>query len=121
VVVTRRDAGEVLDSTISVVASQMAWQTDRASLAGIEAEWRRKLALREARMREALAGFDGPLVEVEFADLNGGWRDVMAQTYAGLGLELTPAALAAMEREQALADRSAHRLHAGTYRQFARA
>jgi hypothetical protein len=121
VVVTRREAHEVLDSTVSVVASQMAWQTDHASLAEIEAEWRRKLALREARMREALAGYEGPLAEVDFADLNRDWRGAMAQAYAALGLELTPSALAAMEREQALANRSAHRLHAGTYSRFARA
>lgn len=121
VVVTRRDPHEVLDSTISVVASQMAYQTDHASLAEIEAEWRRKLALREARITAALAAFHGPLAEVEFAELNRDWRGAMAQTYAALGLELTPAALAAMDKEQAVADRSAHHLHAGSYRRFARA
>jgi hypothetical protein len=121
VVVTRRDAREVLDSTLSVVASQMAYQTDHAALAEIELEWRRKLALREARMAEALAAFDGPMAEVDFADLSRDWRGVMAQTYAALGVDFTPEARAAMEKEQALAERSAHRLHAGTYSRFARA
>ena len=121
VVVTRRSEQEVLDSTVSVVASQTAYQTDRASLGEIEAEWRRKLALREARLGQALVLFHGPLAEVAFAALNGDWRGEIARVYRALGLELSPAALAAMEREQAAAGGSAHRHHARTYRGFARA
>jgi hypothetical protein len=121
VVATRRDTDEVLASTISVVASQMAWQSDHAALEWIEAEWRRKLALREARTEAALAGFRGPLAEVEFSDFNRDWRGAMTQAYAALGLDLTPAALAAMEKEQAVAKNSVHRLHEGIYRQAARA
>ena len=121
VVVARRDSREVLDSTVSVVASQMACQTDHASLGEIERVWERKLALRETRMEAALAAFPGPRAEVEFTALNRDWRGEMAAVYAALGLELSPAALAAMDEEQAVAMRSAHRLHAGTYRQFARA
>ena len=97
----RRDSREVLDSTVSVVASQMAYQSDHVSLDAIEREWARKLALREARLETALAGFCGPLAEVEFADLNRDWRGEVARVYAALGLDLSPAALAAMEREQA--------------------
>jgi hypothetical protein len=119
VVVTRRDNEDVLASTLSVVTSQMAYQTDRASLPEIEAEWQRKLALREERMEGALAEFRGPLAEVEFAELNRDWRGAMAQVYAALGLELTPAALTEMEKEQAVSERSAYRLHSSTYRRFA--
>jgi hypothetical protein len=121
VVVARRGAGDVLASTVSVVAGQMAYQTDRADLAGIEREWRRKLALRERRLADALAAFQGPLAHVEFAELNADWRGAMTQVYASLGLELAPQALAAMEREQTASGRSAYRLHAETYRGFARA
>ena len=121
VVVARRDSREVLDSTVSVVASQMAYQSDHASLDAIEREWERKLALREARLETALAGFGGPLAEVDFADLNRDWHGEIERVYAVLGLDLTPAALAAMEKEQAAATKSAHRLHADAYRQFARA
>lgn len=95
-VVARRPLGRVLDSTLSVLASQMAYQSDHVSLAAIEGEWRRKIELRERRMAEGLAGF------------------------AGLGLDLTPAALEAMEREQAAANASPHRLHSQAYRRFAR-
>jgi hypothetical protein len=119
--VARRDSREVLDSTVSVVASQMACQTDHAALDAIEREWARKLGLREARMRAALAEFGGPVAEVEFAALNRDWRGEMARVYAALGLNLSGEALAGMEREQAVADRSAYRHHAGTYRRFARA
>jgi hypothetical protein len=121
VVLTRRDDRDVLDSTVSVVASQSAYQSDHASLAAIEGEWRRKLAMRETRIEAALAGFGGPVAEVAFADLNRDWRSAVAGVYAALAIELTPAALAAMEKEQAAAETSAHRLHAGTYRRFARA
>ena len=68
-----------------------------------------------------LAAFAGPKVEVGYADLDHDWRGTIARVYAALGIELTPAALAAMESEQAVAEKSAHRLHAGTYRLFARA
>ena len=121
VVVTRRSFQEVLASTVSVVASQMAYQTDSASLPEIEREWRRKLALREARTTKALEGFAGPVAEVHFADLNRDWHCEVRRIYTALGLELTPAALAAMEREQAAATRSPHTRHAATYREFGRA
>ena len=121
VVVARRDCREVLASTVSVVASQMAYQTDHAALDEIEREWARKLALREARMGAALAGFGGPVAQVEFAALSRDWRGEMARVYAALGLNLSGEALAAMEREQAVANRSAYRHHAGAYRRFARA
>jgi hypothetical protein len=121
VVVTRRDEHEVLASSISVVTNQMACQSDHIALAEVEHEWRRKLALREARMEAAMADFAGPLAEVEFDALGRDWRGEIARVYAALDLDLKPAALTAMESEQAAADKSAHRLHAGIYRSFARA
>jgi len=118
-VVARRPLGRVLDSTLSVLASQMACQSDHISLAAIETEWRRKIELREGRMAVGFAGFAGPRVEVDYADLDGDWRDEIQRIYATLGLELTPSAIAAMEREQSASRASPHRLHATTYRRFA--
>jgi hypothetical protein len=118
VVVTQRKRDEVLASTLSLVTSQMAYQTDRASLAEIEREWERKLALREQRMAAALAQFRGRVAEVEFADLNRDWRGATARLYAALGMELTASAWAAMEKEQADSSRQAYRSHASTYRRF---
>jgi hypothetical protein len=121
IVVTRRNADEVLASTLSVVSSQMACQTNQGVLAEIEREWQRKMSLRDERIAKALARFTGPLAHVDFAELNRDWREAIRRVYADLGLELTPEALGAMEREQARASRSAHTLHASTYQQFARA
>ena len=121
VVVTRRESGAVLESSVSLVACQMAFQTDHASLPPIEREWRRKLGLRQQRMETALARFAGPVTEVDFEALSADWRGEIARAYAALGIALTPAALAAMEREQAAAEGSAHRRHAGDYGRFARA
>ena len=121
VIIPCYNEGEVLRSTVSVIASQMAVQSDSVTLDGIEREWSRKIALRETRMAEALAGFRGPVAEVDYAALGEDWRAEIARAYAELGLQLTPHALEAMEREQAAAGRSPHRRHAQNYREFARA
>lgn len=110
-VVTRREAKPVLSSAISVIASQRACQSDTACLDAITAEWQRKIALRDARMEAALARFDGPLAEVDFADLEADWEGVMAATYCALGLEFDAAALSAMQAEQARAKASRHKHH----------
>ena len=117
-VVTQRTHDEVLASSVSMVAAQMAFQTDTASLAAIEAEWRRKLALREARVEAALAHWHGPVARVDYAALNADWRAEIARTYAALGLALSPQALAAMEAEQAQAAREAHTAHARDLARF---
>ena len=115
VVVTRRCDDQVLASTMSVVAGQMAYQSDRADLAGIEAEWRRKLALREERMIAALAGFTGPVAEVEFDALGADWEGEIARVYRALDLSLTEAAMAAMRAEHGRAKTSPHHGHRAVY------
>ena len=117
-VVTHRAHEEVLASSVSMVAAQMAFQTDHASIAAIEAEWRRKLALRETRVEAALAEWTGPVARVDYAALNTDWRGEIARTYDALGVPLTPAALAAMEAEQARAARDGHHAHAGDLARF---
>ena len=119
-VVTRRDHEDVLASSVSMVAAQMAFQTDQASIEAIEAEWRRKLTLREARVEQVLAGWHGPVARVDFAALNADWRGEVARTYAALGLRLSPAALQAMEAEQARAAREGHHAHAHDLARFRR-
>lgn len=118
VVVTRRDHGEVLASTVSMVASQMAFQTDHAGVADIEAEWRRKLALRETRVAAALERFSGPLCHVSFDALGVDWRGEIARVYTALGLELTGEALAAMAAEQRRSQGDRHHGHAGQLARF---
>lgn len=111
-VVTRRDHDEVLASTVSMVACQMAFQTDSANLPQIETEWERKLALRAARVEQALAAACAPVAEVEFAALGADWRGEMARVYAALGLDLTRETLALMAAEQKRSEGGDHVGHA---------
>jgi hypothetical protein len=121
VVVARRDVEDVVNSATSLVANQMAMQSNDADLGWIEVECRRKVALREERISSALADFEGPLAEVEFAALDADWESAVAGIYRQLNLALTPSALAAMQAEQNSAAHSPHRAHAQIYRRFARA
>ena len=121
VVRTRRDHDDVAASAVSLIANQMAIQSDAADLAWIAAEADRKIALREARMDAALKGFTGLQAEVTFAQLDHDWEGALARAYAALDLPLTNEALAAMHREQRLAKRALHHSHRRTYRSFARA
>ncbi|MBX7482498.1 sulfotransferase [Qipengyuania qiaonensis] len=118
-VVTHREGRALLDSSVSLVASQMAFQTDYADLVAIEAEWRRKLALRDERIEATLAGFDGPVARIDFDALGANWRREIAQTYDAIGIQLTAEALEAMEAEQALSANSAHLQHRLQIAQFA--
>ncbi|MFA9201782.1 MAG: sulfotransferase, partial [Cypionkella sp.] len=96
VVVARRETGAVLDSAVSLVAGQSAFQSDTRDLGAIRSEWRRKLALREARMAEALGGHRSQVAIVGFDALNADWRAAMRGVYRELGLPLGGPALAAM-------------------------
>jgi hypothetical protein len=118
VVVTRRNPEQVLASTISVVASQMAWQSEHASLERIEAEWRRKLALREERMEAAVAGFTGTVAQVDYAALDADWETAIEGVYRDLGLILSSPARAAMRGEQHRATTAPHHHHQAQIRRF---
>ena len=119
VVVARRASADTLLSTVSMVASQTAFQTDHASLDTIQREWRRKLELRESRIERALANFSGPVAEIDYDDLGADWGGAIARIYRALDLKLTPAALAAMTAEQGRAAKSPHRAHREALRRFA--
>ena len=118
IVTTDRCNRRTLESSVSLVASQVAFQTDHGDLDAIRAEWSRKLALREERMDAALARFDGPRAEACFDALGKDWRAVMRGVYRDLGLTLDEAALTAMEAEQALSERGAHHAHRAQIKQF---
>lgn len=120
-VVAEREIEAVLDSTVSMVAGQSAFQSDARDLDAIRAEWRRKLTLREGRMSGGLAAHSEPVARVHFAALDADWRAAITSIYAALELDLSPAAMAGMEREQAAAARSPHRAHARTLDRFASA
>ena len=119
IVLCTRAEDEVLSSSISMTASQMAFQTDTRDLAALTRTWEGRIAMRETAMRQALTHFDGPLAEVGFAALNANWRASIAQVYRSLGLVITPAALDAMAREYSEMRRDAHGGHAAQIEQFA--
>ena len=119
-VIARRSGEAVIDSTVSMVASQSALQSAARDPAAIRKEWQRKLALREDRIANALTAHDGPVASVSYDDLDADWRAAIGQVYATLGIALSNAALAAMEREQRIASRSPHHDHGKTLNRFVR-
>lgn len=118
VVMTQRDKADVASSAASLVANQMAIQSDRATMDWILPECGRKIALRQVRMEDALADFGGPVAKVRFEALDADWEGAMADLYKALGLEFTSGVLAAMRAEQARARRSPHAAHRRAYRTF---
>ncbi len=118
-VIAKRGTEQVLPSSVSMIASQMAPQSQSIDLASLKAEWRRKLALRDERMQLALEGFKGRKAEVDFADLDRDWRGAMTQTYSALGIRLSDAGLRAMEQEQSRSAKSHYRKHQAQMKRFA--
>jgi hypothetical protein len=111
-VIAEREHEAVLKSAVSLAANQMALQSDACCLAAIEARWRHKIALREARMAETLAHWRGRIAWASFADLNADWEQAIARCYRDLGLSLTPEALVQMRRVMAASANGQHHAHA---------
>lgn len=111
VVLTHRCEDELIQSAASLVANQMAMQSDHVDFAWIETEVARKIDLRQARMNAALSDFSGPKAVVDFAALNAGWEPEVFRLYNDLGLQLSAQALEAFRREQGRADQSPHKAH----------
>jgi len=120
-VIAEREHEAVLKSAVSLAANQMAIQSDSCCLTAIEARWRHKIALREARMAQALADWQGPVASACFNALNADWKSAITRIYADLGLALTPQALAAMRRVMAASQGGHHHAHAEQLARFARA
>jgi hypothetical protein len=118
-VLAEREHEAVLKSAISLAANQMAMQSDSCCLDQIEARWRHKIALREARMAEALRGWQGQQARACFNALNADWEAAIAGIYTDLGLTLTPEARAAMRKVMAASDSGHHHAHAEQLARFA--
>ena len=117
-VVSRREDADTLRSSVSLVANQMAIQSDTVSLPHIEQEWERKIAMRNARIEQAFGATENPVAEIDFDRLNADWAREMRRLYRALGLDLRASAVAAMEAEQSRAASSPHRQHAKQIRGF---
>jgi len=120
-VVARRDPAAVLESSVSLAANQMAVQSDSCEIETIRANWKRKIALREERRSAALASWQGPLAQIDFAAMNEDWEREIARAYRALGLTLGRPALAAMRAAMDRSQRGAHRSHARQLEAFASA
>jgi hypothetical protein len=118
-VLAEREHEAVLKSAVSLAANQMAMQSDTCCLDAIEARWRHKIALREARMAAALEGWQGLVARAGFDALNADWEAAITQVYADLGLALTPEARAAMHKVMAASEDGHHRAHAEQLARFA--
>ena len=121
VVLTQRCERDLARSAASLVANQMAIQSDDVDFDWIVSEMTRKIALRQERMDDALAGFTGALSVVEFEALNGDWEKEVSRLYADIGLPLTTRALKEMRGEQSRAAEGEHQAHSKTYQAFAEA
>ena len=111
VVRCRRDTRDVLASSLSMVASQMAFQNRHLNTDIIEDYWRRRIAYREERMQADVAACARPVANVSFDALNQDWRAEIHAAYHALGEGLSQSALTAMEREVARAKRDPHHRH----------
>lgn len=120
-VIAEREREAVLKSAISLAANQMAIQSDSCSLDAIEARWRHKIALREARMAAVLAGWQGPVARACYDALNTDWEGAIEGIYADLGLTLTPEARAAMRKVMTASRGGHHRAHAEQLARFSKA
>jgi hypothetical protein len=118
-VLATREHDAVLRSAVSLAANQMAMQSDACCLKAIEARWRHKIDLREARMATALAGWRGPVARLDFEAINADWEGAIARCYADLGITLTPEALAAMRKVMAASETGHHHAHAEQIARFA--
>lgn len=106
-----RSTADVLDSSVSMVASQMAFQSDRHSRPELEAEWRRKIALRDTRIDKALESFAGPVASISFDALNRDPLEAMSKVYAELGIEFDRRAREGISGELGRTRKSPHRRH----------
>lgn len=120
-VLAEREHEAVLRSAVSLAANQMAVQSDTCDLAAIEARWRHKIALRDARIAAALEGWQGATARLTFDDLNADWETAIRRCYADLGLTLPPAALTAMRAVMAASEGGHHHAHREQLARFAKA
>ncbi|MEM6908716.1 MAG: sulfotransferase [Pseudomonadota bacterium] len=119
VVVAERAHEDVLKSAVSLVANQMALQSDECSLANITALYEHKIALRHERREAALSHWTGPLTRIAFDALSHDWQSEITRAYAELGLVLSNTALSAIQAEMAASQAGNHREHAAQLARFA--
>ena len=106
-----REPRDVLASSVSMVASQMAFQNHALCEASLEDYWQRRIAFREERMDADLAAHRGPVALMSFDELNADWRAAIVNAYRTLGVRMTDTAMQAMEQEASRARNDLHHAH----------
>lgn len=119
VIACERDSESVLASSVSMVASQMAFQSDLADIEALEAEWRRKMDLRARRITAFSTDPDAVAATVHFEALNDDPMAALADAYGALGKEFAPQARSAAETELQRASRDSHGQHSRQLETFA--
>lgn len=93
-----RDPAQLVASAASLAWNHMVVQSDHVDPHWVGAEWlhktRHRLETVSAVRRRIAPNLQ---FDLGFAEVNADWKDAIRRTYAFLGRELTPAALAAME------------------------
>ena len=107
----QRDPTDVLASSVSMVASQMALQSDEKDVAALESEWKRKISLREERMAKSLSNFSGKYAAADFDALNAAPHEMLAEIYDLLGLDYEKLAKANATKELEQAANAKFRNH----------
>lgn len=120
-VFTSRGDDEVANSSVSLLANQMAMQSDAVDLDWIKSEAARKIALRSNRMSDALRRIGGPVAHVDFSELDCDWQGVVCRIYNALDLAFTTEAKTAMAHEMQSSAVEAHHQHRPTCQKFAEA
>lgn len=119
VVFCTRDETQVLASSLSLVASQMALQSDRKDFEALDAEWRRKIALRAERMERASVGPGIKAASVRFDELNDDPVTAVYRIYRQLGLDFATHSRRGVDTELRRASRDAHSKHKYQIESFA--
>ena len=107
----QRENAATLASSVSMVASQQAYQSDIHSADELHREWERKMALRDKASARALSDSSAPTARMCFQQLNDKPHEALCKAYAEIGLTYDADARDAAAKELSRAEKEHHRKH----------
>ena len=111
-ILCRRPKEDILESSVSMTASQMAFQSDRHDLPWLTDMWAAKIAQRDVAIERDLQDFSGKRATIDFSALNADWLGAISEAYGALDIELTSGAVEAMRKEREKSHDDPHHDHA---------
>ncbi|EDL48581.1 sulfotransferase [Erythrobacter sp. SD-21] len=114
-----RDKNSTLASSVSMVASQMAFQCRGLQFDELEEEWARKHRLREQRMQSFRSNSEATTSAIAFADLNSDPIAALQRAYSELGYDFTAQSRGAAGAELEIAREDRHVAHRQQVESFA--